>query len=144
MTWRYCDKDVGVQDTVIGDWDWDARELRLKQVAGTRAGVRRDTGDQDMQDQERDTTRPRYRGRCMKRWEWGLRRPGSAPGEPEHRASGQGHGELRHRGTGTSTGTWRYQDTGGQDRNIVLGQGLRRPGPRAGDEEQETGNRTSV
>lgn len=76
----------------------------------------------------------------------GLRGPGSAPGEPQHRASGPGHGELGqgHRGTGTSIETWSTQDTGDQDRNRVLRQGHRRPGPRAGDEEQETGNRTCV
>lgn len=82
----------------------------------------------------------------MERWGWGLRGPGSAPGEPEHRASGPGHGELGqgHRGTGTSIGTWSNQDTGDQDKNMVLRQGHRRPGPRAGDEEQETVNRMSV
>lgn len=52
VTWRYCDKDVGIQDTDMGDWDLDARELRLKQVTGTRTGACRDTGDQD---QQRDT-----------------------------------------------------------------------------------------
>lgn len=58
MTWRYCDKDVGVQDRHMGDWD--ARELRLKQVTGTRTGACRDTGDegQGVGDQETDTTRP--------------------------------------------------------------------------------------
>lgn len=67
VTWGYCDQDVGVQDTDMGDWDWDARELRLKQVAGTRTGACRDTGDQDQGggDQERDTARPGQRGRCM-------------------------------------------------------------------------------
>lgn len=123
--------------------DWDARELRWKQVAGTRTGTCRDTGDQDqgVGDQERVTTRPGYRG-----WGWGLRGPGSAPGEPQHRASGPGHGELGqgHRGTGTSIETWSNQDTGDQDKNRVLRQGHRRPGPRAGDEEQETGNRMCV
>lgn len=115
----------------------------------------RDTGDQGqgVGDQERDTARPGCRGRCMGRWGWELRRPGSAPGEPGDRASGQGHEELGqgHRGavghrrsTGTSTGTWSNQDAGDQDRNMVLGQGHRRPGPREGDEEQETGSRTCV
>lgn len=57
MTWAYCDQDVGVQDTDVGDWDLDARELSLKQVTGTRTGACRDTGDQD---QQRDTARPEH------------------------------------------------------------------------------------
>lgn len=115
VTWGYCDQDVGVQDTDMGDWDRDARDLRLKQVAGTRTGACRDTGDQDQGggDQERDTARPGHRGRCMARWGWGLGGSGPAPGEPGHRAPEQEHGELEqgHRGTGTSTGTWSNQDT---------------------------------
>lgn len=46
VTRRYCHQDVGVEDIDMGDWDLDARELRLKQVTGTRTVACRDTGDQ--------------------------------------------------------------------------------------------------
>lgn len=82
----------------------DARE----QVAGTRAGACRETGDQDhgVGDQERDTARPGHRGRCMEKWGWGLRGPGSTPGEPGHRALGQRQGT----GTGTQRHWNQYRD----------------------------------
>lgn len=136
---------MGVQDTDMGDWDWDARDLRLKQVAGTRTGICRDTGDQDqgVGDQERDTTRLGYRDRCMERWGWQLRGPEEpAPGEPGHRTSGQEYRELgqEHRSAGTSTGTWSNQDTGDQDqeqgiRNKKLGTGQVFRGTRIGTQE---------
>lgn len=65
VTWRYCDQDIGVQDTDMWDWAWDVREMRLKQVAGTRADACRDTGDQDHSVGDTGDN-----GRDMEDWDW--------------------------------------------------------------------------